>query len=748
MNLFTRYTRITNSAKLTDRYLTVQVKESSDPEKSSLGKIFVLVEITNPWYPNSQIGQSIINTLVQEYYKFDNNDSAANFEQALKKVNETLGQIAQKGETDWIGNINSILALIKENEIYLTSAGKAEAILYRNEKTNHIAENNSDTKQHPMKTFSNIISGELISGDKIVFTSPVMFDHLSPKELDDNVKLNHPYEAAQEITLFLKKDRSRSVNAIIIEAFDKDKIENTSLAQDEVVYLDQTNGLNSFMNSSKKFTDKLGPTIESIGKSFALGWDKIKTFIHKEVAPRTKTTWEKTKEISKKGYTHFTTKTAPQIKNAIKPIANKISDQFKRRESLPIEIDNKKPYSVHYYEEGGKKKSNFIKNLSNKFKFDSSKLSGFLPWLFDKKNRSVIYVLIAIILLIILIINIGNLKKVQNSKKQETEQSQLLDQSNSKFEEAKLAILYNDQTKAKNLLNEVITSATDIMKNQPKLADSAKELINKANVEFDKLTSTTRFNSPALITDTLNASSIFVINDIIFAPNSNSNNLQYLNTTDKVVKDKALLENENLTSFGFDNKDNYIYAQSDKDAIYKFNSADNNPEKITLAKGAWEKANSISMFLGSLYLLNSTDGQIYKHISGSAGFAAGTNYVDTSKVDIKNAVSMTIDGSVYILKSDNTIIKLSKSNLQDFNLKDIPTPNDKITKGKKVWTTSEINSLFVLDGNRILELDKTGKFLHQYAFSPDLQDITDFFIQSTEKIIWVLNDKKVYKVSY
>ena len=58
----------------------------------------------------------------------------------------------------------------------------------------------------------------------------------------------------------------------------------------------------------------------------------------------------------------------------------------------------------------------------------------------------------------------------------------------SKFEEAKLAILYNDQTKAKNLLDEVIKSALTVMSEQPKLSDQAKEIINKANVELVKTT--------------------------------------------------------------------------------------------------------------------------------------------------------------------------------------------------------------------------------------------------------------------
>ena len=745
-----RFTRIANSQKLSDRYLTVQVKEPSDPEKIPMGRIFALVEINNPWFPNSQIGQAIINTLTQEYYRSVLENPADNFEAAVKKVNETLGQIAQKGEIDWIGNINSILALIKDDKLYLTSSGKAEAILYRQEKVNKITQDSGqDQEPHPLKTYSNMISGELTKNDKILFTSPLMFDHLSLKELSDIITNNTSFEGAEEIAQFLKKEKAKCINAVIIEAVAKTDMENQTLQNEEVVYLDQTSTFKSMLNSSRKYTDQFSPVLSNIGKGLGTAWEKTKYFFNKEIAPRTKTTWEKTKELSSRGYKHLTTKTAPQIQQAIKPLSAKIADKFqslKPKQSPTVTLEEPKPYSVHYYEEGGKKKK--LSLLWMNKTLDNTK--NVFSWLFDKNNRSVLYIAIALILVIILIVNIGQLRKKQNSKNKEQEQAQLLESMESKFEEAKLAILYNDQTKAKNLLDEVIKSALTVMSEQPKLSDQAKEIINKANVEFDKLTLTTRLNKPAAVGEFTKATKIFRLADNIVALNNENSKIYFIqpNQTNVSEREIGLDAGEKLTAFGFDNKDSEIYALSSKNQLYKINNLENSPEKITPAQGSWETTTDIAYFVENLYLLDAQSGQIFKHTGSANGYSSGVNYLDTSKVDLKNALSMTIDGTVFVLKNDNSVVKLSKSSPVEFNLRDIPLPNDKISKAKKIWTNSEISSLYILDDNRIIEFDKTGKFIHQYAFSPDLQNISDFIISPQEKKIWVLNNNKVYTAEY
>lgn len=87
MSLIINHTRLTTSDRLSDRFLTCQVYQPYDDKNRDKGIIYSQVEILNPWFSASQIGQLIINTLIREYYKANDTSDLNNFETAIKKVN-------------------------------------------------------------------------------------------------------------------------------------------------------------------------------------------------------------------------------------------------------------------------------------------------------------------------------------------------------------------------------------------------------------------------------------------------------------------------------------------------------------------------------------------------------------------------------------------------------------------------------------------------------------------------------------
>jgi len=142
-------------------------------------------------------------------------------------------------------------------------------------------------------------------------------------------------------------------------------------------------------------------------------------------------------------------------------------------------------------------------------------------------------------------------------------------------------------------------------------------------------------------------------------------------------------------------------------------------------------------------------GQIYKHTSSADSFSAGAQYINPANINLKQAVSLAIDGSVYVLKSNGQALKIQKSKLQDFSLKDTPLPYDKILEPTKIYTDSDTPSLYVLDNGqkRILEYDKDGLYIHQYALPDNFEKITDFNVSSKSRKIWVLTKGSVYEIN-
>ena len=96
--------------------------------------------------------------------------------------------------------------------------------------------------------------------------------------------------------------------------------------------------------------------------------------------------------------------------------------------------------------------------------------------------------------------------------------------------------------------------------------------------------------------------------------------------------------------------------------------------------------------------------------------------------------------------SDGSVAKLVKGSLeQDFSLKGIPEPKNKIVEPKKLYTDEDTANIFVLDkgNNRVLKFDKTGSYLNQYYF--DGVRIEDFVVNPKLQKLWVLSQGKIYE---
>ncbi len=164
-----KFAKITNSGKLQDRFLTCQYAQSEDLSRSGMGEIFSIVEILSPWFPTAQIGQLIITNFNKHYYQGGSTSDLVNFEESLKGVNESLALATQDGETDWIGKLNAILAVVVGSSLHIAPTGKIDAYIFRDGKVNQLTEGMAGTVEvHPLKTFSNVISGELKPHDKVL----------------------------------------------------------------------------------------------------------------------------------------------------------------------------------------------------------------------------------------------------------------------------------------------------------------------------------------------------------------------------------------------------------------------------------------------------------------------------------------------------------------------------------------------------------------------------------------------------
>lgn len=742
-----QYARLATTEKLPDRFLNAQLKANSDLTKAGMGEVFMLVEILTPWLPTAQIGQSIINTFAESYYNSGSTSDLVNFEESLKKINTNLAKIIQEGETEWIGKLNSTLGVVVENKLHLAQAGKAEAYVFRDGKTNHLTEGLAQAVEpHPLKTFSNITSGELKTHDKVLIANPELFNHISLDNLQEIISMSTPYEAIMQIAKLLKKQKVNKVNALIINLLTSDELAKIPVTNEEdTVYLDKP--LESVWIGVIKFWQQfMYPLFKILGRSTQKAASRSAGFTKNYI----KTLQEKRKE-----------KQPPKKRDLFEK--EFIDDTGNNNLLKDEEIQYSPDLEVHYYNQRQKKKENKFGNFFAILNNGAKKVFSFLKDKFkNRRLRPYFYIVAAIILILILVLTISCKRKSTNSNLNLNEAQTTLHSAENAEKDAKSAVLAKDNEKAKSLFAQAISSAQKIS-DFPIVGGDAKKVLTDSYAELDKLTSTTRYdNLSPLLSASEDISGIFILssNGYLVSKNNIYSGLLSGGKTQKVA---TLPSNTGDFSFGTAISTNiYLYTTSQK--IYEFTSGSN---KIDLAKtgSSWETANAGAAYASSFYLLDGIVGQIYKHPSSSDSFSAGEAYINSSSIDIKNGISLAIDGSLYILKRDGNALALSKGKLQDFSLADIPTPYNKIEGATKIFTDTDTPSIYILDNGpengssttdlkalgvnqkRILEFDKSGHFIHQYALPNNLGSISDFSVSSKSKKVWFSAGKNLYEIS-
>jgi hypothetical protein len=134
----------------------------------------------------------------------------------------------------------------------------------------------------------------------------------------------------------------------------------------------------------------------------------------------------------------------------------------------------------------------------------------------------------------------------------------------------------------------------------------------------------------------------------------------------------------------------------------------------------WESPRALATYEGNLYVLDPGHQGIYKYVpSGDDYQHTPTDYIEGS-VDINwgQAVDMAIDGFVYLLFSDGSIMKFAGGERQPFDQEGL-YPGLENPVG--MYASPDIDCVFVMDGDgaRVVEFSKEGKFVRQYRAALD-----------------------------
>jgi len=638
-------------------------------------------------------------------------------EKVIEDINESLGKTLASLEKPVVQKINALVGFAVNNKIYLSQAGKVPGYFFRKSKISSLTESAADEALiNPSQIFSDIICGELIFGDRIVLGNSELFNRLSLDRIRKITEAPSLSLITKEMLAILRRLKIPDANAILLSSIDTGESSG-------VYYIDE---------KKESFGDFIVKNLVPAAK-------KLMHFL----AILAKGTYKYSKIAAHKTSETYKTRIAPKAKATLSKSGLKKTALFGKLHSSIFNMKaNKKQtpqvkIKARLYNRKSKIDLTLLKTIFGKI----------LHFLRVRENRKYIYLGLIVLLLLFGYLKIRYNNSHRTELKKEAEGVQSYDQAKGLLNQYMEDIALGRNID-KNKLYEALVLAQKGEKSAS-AKDRATELTRQIQTELDKLTKTTRiypengltFNTDAVRAVTAgNEIYVFGQDGIVYLLDTSDNEIRLVASLDKDLANKI----RDLTYVPDDNK---IYLIFPDKKFMAFAIKDRTFSDLSLMEAGSGKFSAISAFSSALYLLDTDLGQIFKYIKTNGEYGNSSPYIpDPKKAAMGGAVSMAIDGSVWVLASDGQLIKFSRGQKEnDFKISGLPEPYNKIEEPIRVYTGSDSTYIYILDRrvNRIIRLNKNGQFEKEYIL--DVKQIKDFVVNEKLKKLWLISENQAYE---
>ncbi len=663
--------------------------EPSDAEEH-LGFLFAAGETEDRGGIGKPLLDTVITAIQKEYYRDPSRSASTSFEMALHQANLILYDSVESGIRDWMGHFHVAIGILAGKELHLSVAGAGAVFLARNRSVTNISKGISHFPiTDPLKTFSQVASGEVQARDTIFFTSAT-FDTVFRSVDIGRFSLEHSAStiASRLEQLYLDQGHrvplSTTVVTLLPQYIAEPKQEQPSAARKQ---------------HASAIPPKLQPRVPLIIKRSSI--QQVFTAI-----------------ISIFGYiwTALQQWVWPAVKNTSRGAVKSIP-------KISVSLPKASP----------KHAMSWISSLPK-----SSKIFAGIA----------VLLLIALGVSIVLLqykrasdqvieqasqklheartkVDAAKTALIYDNREQATG---LLKDAKALADELQAGTLYTDETKA---------LAQDIQTQQDRLQKIFR-------------TSTANTKTIGDFSSTLNGKTpthLFFVNNAIYAANPDTNAIGKME-----LDGKASVAHATSAGIGFitngsvQSSDKTITFSTDGGGIALFDTKDNTLTSQTIDYPSDKPAiEDLAVFGNRLYIYDTGLKNILSFNKTLRGFSGGSPWItdaDAAKTPIK---SIAIDGSIYALAQDGKITKFFRGAIADFTQAAV---DPSLSSATKIVTNDTMQNLYVLDpaNKRVVIYSKKGALLRQLFFE-DASSISDIAISADETHLYALDGTKVLEVA-
>lgn len=193
------------------------VYEPENVEERNLGSLFIIGELKDLPRNSSYVVNLLASKIKKEFYSSTKRSAEDGLEEALSIANQTISEIAEQGNGEYVSKLSMICGTCKGNKFFLSQVGKVKSLLVRNGQIIEIIKEDDNKPASPKRAFNNIASGELADGDLIIFSTTGLFNVFSFEKLRQLATSMELDEFAAALQEEVEEEDNEIVSALIME---------------------------------------------------------------------------------------------------------------------------------------------------------------------------------------------------------------------------------------------------------------------------------------------------------------------------------------------------------------------------------------------------------------------------------------------------------------------------------------------------------------------------------------------------
>lgn len=725
-------------------HVLLHITEPSTPSEKQKGYFFAVCELNQGDTKKIVRLQNIVDEIEERYYEAPETINEHSLETVLKKIN-------REHQDDQIDNLHCVIGVIRNETIVFSFCGNPKMLLFYQtrdglHKKMDLVNENDDAN---IDLFSQIVEGKITPNDFLFIATPQLKEYFTDDRLQKIITSRPARQSAAHIEKVLSDIHNEiSFGGLVVHLKEETDLIQNTLKRKAFAKGGSVKSLHNLFATEKNTANTLSPSLfpkmnrpqeEEVAQQEEI--DQFRPIMPTEISaahlrqfqPRTAPVQDEDK--FKKYFVLFINGVWTGLKFLGKLIYWTIMILFK----VIMEIGNKLLLLFFIVTNYQNRRRNIIDNWVKQW--HSLKLYfKTMP-----KTTKIMFGLIVIVIMIF----IGSILLIRSRQAQMEQQKQsqeIIRQISIHKDAADSAVIFKDNTSALNeskMVKQLIGQLN--CKVYKKQCDDFNSQIEGILSQIRKET----IAEPQLLYDfsqTQNdLSQLIRINNQILAFSSTSSNIMVYDLLTKQARlidskikgfnDAAVPKENDYVAFLYNNKD--IVSYNPKDSTF-------NGVEISYPNPA-VKINSLIVYNRRLYTLDGQNGQIYKHENIKTGFGPGKDWLKDLSINIKDGVSLTTDGDMFVAQPSGKIQKITAGVKQPF---DISGLDPEIKSATKIWSYTDKQYLYVLDSDnrRLVILQKDGT-LHGQITAAVWKHPAGLVIDEANKRAFILDNSKLWEIN-